>query len=297
MGYRLSLADDVATAVRAVARTQLAGAADAVERAARDGPDRAAAVHEARRRLKKARALLRLVRGPLGDAYAREDGALRAVAAALADARDADAQRAAVAGLAARYAGRLPTADFAAAATAVGADRPAAALDGAALTAALRDAAGRVDRWPLEGAAWADVRAGAARAYARGRRALDAVRADPDDVAAWHAWRKRVKDLWYHHRLLRDALPPVMAGYAAALHELSELLGDDHDLALLRARLTRGSAPPAGAGDDAALLALVDARRAGLRGAALRLGGRLYGERPKAFRRRIGSWLPGADGG
>ena len=39
-------------------------------------------------------------------------------------------------------------------------------------------------------------------------------RADPT-VEALHEWRKRVKDLWYHHTLLRELWPPVMRGRRA----------------------------------------------------------------------------------
>ena len=48
-----------------------------------------------------------------------------------------------------------------------------------------------------------------------------------------HEWRKRVKDLWYHCLLLQDAWKPVMSALADEAHELSDRLGDDHDLAVL----------------------------------------------------------------
>src|SRR5262245_3310108 len=88
MAYRLSFADDVASSVRSCAREQLAGAAEQLERA--DG-DPVKAVHEARKHLKKTRALLRLVRPALGrEAYRSENDALRDTGLALSGARDAD---------------------------------------------------------------------------------------------------------------------------------------------------------------------------------------------------------------
>ncbi len=45
-----------------------------------------------------------------------------------------------------------------------------------------------------------------------------------------HEWRKRVKDLWYHVTLLQDAWRPVMSALADEAHELSDRLGDEHDL-------------------------------------------------------------------
>src|ERR1700710_2227127 len=88
MAYRLSIADDVPSSVRTCACEQLAGAVEALERAEEDPVK---AVHEARKHLKKTRALLRLVRPALGkQAYRRENDALRAAGLALSGTRDAD---------------------------------------------------------------------------------------------------------------------------------------------------------------------------------------------------------------
>jgi hypothetical protein len=50
-----------------------------------------------------------------------------------------------------------------------------------------------------------------------------------------HEWRKRAKDLWYHHRLLKDAWPGPVKAFADEADQLGKLLGDDHDLATLSA--------------------------------------------------------------
>ena len=59
------------------------------------------------------------------------------------------------------------------------------------------------------------------------------------EMSDLHDWRKRVKDLWYHERLLAPTCGPTVRGHAKELDRLSDLLGDDHDLALLRHELTR----------------------------------------------------------
>jgi len=75
------------------------------------------------------------------------------------------------------------------------------------------------------------------------------------------------------------------------LHELTDRLGDDHDLAELRGTLS----PPEGGGGDPGLLTLleeIDRRRAELQLASRPLGQRVYSEKPKAFIRRIeGYWV------
>ncbi len=300
MAYRLSIAGDVPNSVRACAREQLAGAVEQLERA---GEDPVRAVHEARKHLKKTRALLRLVRPALGDkACRRENLALRDAGLALSGARDADVRAETAAKLAGYATGRLPADVFAqlhdalAAEAAAGrGDAGSEPTDFAAVIAELRAAELRIETWPLDAADWDTVVAGAARAYARGREAFAVARATPDPELL-HAWRKRAKDLWYHQRLLAPAWPAILCAQAEEAHRLSELLGDDHDLAVLAARLADETAPlpPAVDADRAALLTLIEQRSHELRAAATQLGHRIYAESPKAFTRRLARYVRAA---
>jgi CHAD domain-containing protein len=296
MAYRLSFAsdDDVPSSVRRCAREQLAGAAERLERAEEDP---VTAVHEARKHLKKTRALLRLARPALGrKAYRRENGALRDAGLALSGTRDADVRVATAAALADRAAGRVPVDVFDALRDALGAEAaggqgdPSATFTG--VIEALRAAELRVEAWPLERADWETVLAGVTRAYARGREAFAVVRATPEPELL-HAWRKRAKDLWYHQRLLAPAWRDVLGAQAEAAHALSELLGDDHDLAVLATRLADDAPPLAPAVDAqrAELRALVAHRSDELRADAVRLGRRVYAESPKAFSRRLARYV------
>ena len=99
-----------------------------------------------------------------------------------------------------------------------------------------------------------------------------------------HEWRKRVKDLWYESRLLADVCGPSIAGQAKDAHALADLLGDEHDLAILDQRLARGVPAPV---DVDGVRELIAHRRDELRAEALRIGARVYAEKPKAFRRRM----------
>lgn len=295
MAYRLSFADDVPSGVRACAREQLDGAIERLERAAADP---VTAVHEARKHLKKTRALLRLVRPALGRrAYRAEDDALRDAGLALSGARDADVLVATVAALAEHAAGRLSADVFAQLREALAAEAAAARSAGGgpdlpAVVETLRAARGRVEAWPLDDADWGAVLTGLARAYVRGRAAFALACGEPEPELL-HAWRKRAKDLWYQQRLLAPAWPAVIGAQAEEAHALTELLGDDHDLTVLAARLADDAAPLSPAVDAvrAELRALVAQRSAELRAAATRLGLRVYAESPKAFARRIGRWV------
>lgn len=288
MAYRLSIEDDVPSSVRTCAREQLARAAEQLERA---DEDPVKAVHEARKRLKKSRALLRLVRPALGkQAYRRENDLLRDAGLALSGTRDADVLVQTAGKLADHAAGRLPADIFdqlrdalaaeAAAARSAGDGEPVPELGSVIET--LRAAELRVEAWPLDGADWETVLVGIGRAYSRGRDAFAVARATPEPELL-HAWRKRAKDLWYHQRLIAPAWPDVLGAQAEAAHGLTELLGDDHDLAVLAARLSDETRPlpPTVDADRAALLALVEHRSHELRTAAADLGYRVYAESPK----------------
>jgi CHAD domain-containing protein len=297
MAYRLSVADDVSSSVRTCAREQLASAVERLEHAHEDPVE---AVHAARKHLKKARALLRLVRPALGrKAYRRENDALRDAGLALSGARDADVIVQTVGTLAEHAAGRLPAETFDQLSAALAAEA-AAARGGAGRSVpdlgqaieTLRSAALRVETWPLETADWETAIAGVAQAYARGREAFAVARATPD-AELLHTWRKRAKDLWYHQRLLAPAWPELLRAQAEQAHALTELLGDDHDLAVLTARLgdDRAQLPPVVDADRAALLALAEHRSHELRTAATQLGRRIYAESPKAFTRRLARYV------
>jgi CHAD domain-containing protein len=298
MAYRLSIVadEDVPTSVRACAREQLAGAIGQLERVGERPVD---AVHEARKHLKKTRALLRLVRPALGKhVYRRESGALRDAGLALSGARDADVLVATAAAIAEHAAGKLPADTFAQLRDALAAEAASGRGEGVpelpAVLAALREAEARVDAWPLDDCDWGTVVAGAARAYARGREAFAVARAEPTPEHL-HAWRKRAKDLWYHQRLLTPAWPNPLEALAEEAHVLTELLGDDHDLAVLAERLAAPAPlPPAVDAERAALLALVAQRSAELRVAATQLGQRVYAESPKAFSRRLARYVRAA---
>ena len=295
MHYKLNLGVEPSDALRACAREQLDDALSLLgdERAR----DPAKAVHEARKDLKKARAVLRLARPALrSKAYRRENGALRDAGRLMSAARDADVLVTTMEGLAERFVGQLPEAAFARLRERLTAEAEAsrAAADQTIVTtvvAALEDAAARVESWPLDDADPQTLTAGAARAYARGRAAMKRATAEPT-VENLHEWRKRVKYLWSHTRLLEDAWPvqPRMPGPGGAwpLRRARR----DHDLAVLADRLVghEGVASQAPVDDDA-VVELAEQRRAELKATAMRLGQRLYAEKPKAFKRRLRAYL------
>ena len=278
--FRLKQGEPVPEGIARIARGRIDHAIDALSDS---GADPEEAVHDARKDMKKLRALLRLVRGEIGEkVYRRESACFRDAARELAGVRDADVMLATLAALEERYADELP-------ADAVGDIRQALeahrirtaagtrAQAAKAAVAILKEARGRVADWPLERDGFEPMADGLRRTYRRGRRDWRASLSEPS-AENLHEWRKRVKDLWYHCSILQETWKPVMSALADEAHELSDRLGDDHDLAVL---LDWGAEP---------LEPVIARRRRELQDEAFAYGARLYADKPKALVRRVEHW-------
>jgi CHAD domain-containing protein len=263
---------------------------DGVERLRDADADPVEAVHESRKDLKKLRAALKLVRPALGEeVYDRENARFRAAGRELSDVRDAQVRADTLDALAERFADDPPPGGWwTVRALVVGDDEVdeselAAVRDRVAVQIEQGDVA--IDEWPLGEDGFELLRPGLKRAYSRGRKAFREARDDPADEPL-HEWRKRSKDLWYHLRLVRHAWPEVLKATADEAHELSDRLGDDHDLVALTAYL-ENEAPALTSAQREHLRGQIQARRAEIQGEAFAYGERLFAEKPKRFVARI----------
>ena len=89
-------------------------------------------------------------------------------------------------------------------------------------------------------------------------------------------------------RLIRDADSAMLGALADHAHDLSDHLGDDHDLALLRDEVQRRAVAFSDPEEQRHLLEQIDQRRGELQFAAISLGERIYSEKPKRFTERLG---------
>src|SRR5262249_28360080 len=124
----------------------------------------------------------------------------------------------------------------------------------------------------------------------QGRKAL--LRADSNGLSEdFHEWRKRVKDHWYHVRLLENLWTDIMKGYEKSLKHLETWLGDDHNLVLLQDLLTSHPERFGGQEEIDLCLELIADRQKELRKEAVGLGELVYKEKPRAFAQRMrGLW-------
>lgn len=256
-----------------------------------DGGDRHRAVHVVRKRGKKIRALLRLVRPAAPALYRRENAALRDAMRRIAADRDAGVAVVTYDDLLARFSEDGMAEELAPVRAAL-AQRRAGLLGEEldtrlhAIRTDLMAARERVGDWALEGDGFDVLGGGVAKTYGRARAGMEEAYADATSPA-FHAWRRRAKYHRYHLRLLQDAWPPVLEAHRRQVHELTDRLGDDHDLATLRQDLVAEPDRFAGERLVAALCGLLDRRRAELQAAAHGIGRRCFAEEPEHLVARL----------
>lgn len=291
MAYRMEEHEGLPQAVRRAGRELFD---DAIENLKAPAAKRAVGVHGARKDFKKLRALLALVAVAFDrDTLDAEDTTIRDAGRALSGARDADVMVGALDALRKRFGRVLEGTAFMAIRRVLMRERRAGIKQLAAGDVQLRDvlssleqARDRIDAWPLSQDDFNAIHRGVRRAYARGRSSLKLVRRAPTSDNA-HAWRKEVKELWYHVRFLESIWPRMMERFASELGILADALGEDHDLAVLRQTVLDRAAQDSRLDDAGALVALLDERRAELQVMALGLGDRLYAEKPATFITRM----------
>jgi CHAD domain-containing protein len=280
--------------LRRLARSQLRSAIDELTD---PYSDRAEAVHDSRLRLKKLRSLLRLVRISAPAAFQRENAALRDAARSLSTQRDRQAIVEALDKLLGHAErewdesdGHLRTLRALRSRFAESQPQESNGGDGERLIEQvadeLRAALGRLKGWVTEARDDRVVVAGFADTYRRARAAFEAVLAAPtaDNL---HEWRKQIKYHRYQTRLFQQAWPAMLEAHCEELKRLSDYLGDDHDLVLLRQAVPESDAVQPGDPTLAELCELIERRRRELQEEAIPLGRLLFAEKPKRLTRRF----------
>lgn len=296
MSYRIALDETPEEGIKRVICEQYDKALDALVDAG-DAPDAVdEAVHDARKKLKKVRAALRLARFAFGeDTYQRENVAARDLGRALSDARDAKARIETLDLLCEAYEAPLDDVPFPSVREALGARLEAVrdeSLGGGrtlgAVAEGVRAARRRISAAPFEGDDFEALAPGLAKTYRRGRKARRKAYGDPS-VGRFHAWRKRAKYHRYHVRLLAALWPPLMKPWLDEVHRLTDLLGDAHDMAVLVDGLD-GLDPD----ERKTLRGLAETHRRDLEAKARGLGAKLFADAPDALVDRMGCWWAAA---
>lgn len=299
MAYQLQTHEPIDDGVRRIAGELIDHARAQIEVTDRD---RHAAVHEVRKDCKRMRALLRLIRPQAPKLYQHENAFFRDAAASLSGIRDVEAALESYDALLDVFSDEVDRQELAPVRAALTRHKKhlsneIADLDDRLDTfgAQLRKAGERVSDWaipgddPARGSGDALVSGGLAKTYGRGRAAM-ATAYDAPSVESFHEWRKRAKYLRYQLELLRPAWPRLLQATRKEVKALGDLLGDEHDLAVLEAVLERALSDHDERGRHRVLAALMRQRREQLRDQAYWLGRRIYTEKAKSLRKRIASY-------
>jgi len=252
--------------VQGILRRLVAGVARDIDALPERMEDR---VHAIRVQMKKFRAVLRLAEPALKrGAFAKSDKLARGLKDHFGSARDDDVQAELLLDL-------LDKDEAAATAAALGLHcrNPGREPDTASARENCSALASLVDQFQLDELAGGEVVEAWLGSYRGSRRAMRACRKETGDDLIFHEWRKRVKTFLYQSA----TIGPPLDRFVPQADRLASVLGSQHDLAILTARL---AARLAGSNAERAALAKkkLVARR------ALVMGGRLFADKPSAVR-------------
>jgi CHAD domain-containing protein len=298
MAFQLHQDEPVADGLQRLARKQLRSARERLREAT---PPSDQAIHDARRSIKKVRAIVNLIDADQGRGLNGARKRLRFVNRTLSKLRDADVTLQTLTKLRKHHRGLLSEHTFARLRRQLSLHQ-----QGALLTAHDSGAWDHVDRelrklrrdasrWRPRHRQFGAIARGIRESYRKGRkalaRALESQRADD-----FHEWRKQIKALWYQLRLI-GGCSPVVRRDIQALDGAETALGEDHNLVVLREHL---SANPA-LRDLEEFRAAAERLQHTLRTRAIEHATSIYGSTPRAYSQRIKrawkSWKDGESAG
>jgi CHAD domain-containing protein len=286
MAFKLKLREPLPTGLKRVFSEEIDSALHCCQNPAKE---RGVTVHEVRKHLKKVRAAMRLAIGAVGKScHAQENRCVRDIGRLVSDLRDAQVRLQTFIQLRNKAAKNKQLFWRTEELLLLERESFSAAFGGWQRKAIpqLKHVKARLMNWPLDDLNWKQICGAVCKIYRRGQRALARAIDDPEPEK-FHAWRKRVKDVWYQLRILQPLNRTVLEEMARDAEVLGELLGSEHDLEFLRARLEKECGDEALADELAKIQKLITKRCKRLRRDALELGRRFYAEPSKAFAKRI----------
>ncbi|MGK6311834.1 CHAD domain-containing protein [Neorhizobium sp. DT-125] len=284
MAYRLRPAKPFTAEFRSVAESQLSHAIRLLEEQP-DGPHEA--VHDARKRFKRLRALYRLVQPDAREFRRRENDRIRDMAHTLSAVRDATALVETVNYLAGHAGSPEETAALAVASNALTERRDRIASEEhdlpakmAAAARTCREAIAALQDLDLDDNPHKTARR-LAKAWKKQRvKAHDALAACEAhaDAEGYHELRKCGQTYWMHLSLAGESWPSAMLAKQKQAKELVDLLGHEHDLSVLTGLVNEN---PELFGDSdtlALILGAIIARQQALRHEALEMAREVFAD-------------------
>ena len=295
MAYRYQLTQSFEEGTRRIALEQISLA----KRDLRGDQDLKAGVWRARKNVKRLRALLRLIQPSVKPSFFRkQDLRLRSVARRLGKARDIHAKLETLTGLENRYSVlddrqglRVIRAELERRKELAESKLTDGVLADAVAT--LMKAESKFQTIELGGRGFEIVAPGLETIYATGVKRLNQANKHRTSYA-YHELRKAVQYHWRHMQLLNEAWRDDGDARVAAARELSGVLGDDHDIAVLLDYVSAQLGDFSSKRERKMFFKLCASAQVELRAHARPLARRLFAETPDAFALRMAAYWKSA---
>ena len=112
---------------------------------------------------------------------------------------------------------------------------------------------------------------------------------DSDDVGAFIDWRKAVKFLRIELDFFKDGLSTEIEKWNRRLHELSDCLGEFQDLTMIQDQLEEGKKEIRNKKSLDEVVQMIKSRKKSLKKIAREIGREVFSQKPKAFTREFNS--------
>jgi CHAD domain-containing protein len=288
MAYRLRSQESVTHGLRRIAKKEVQAARDEMRRSA---PPSDEAVHEARKSVKKVRAIVELIEADGGKRLGNSRKRLRSVNRKLSRLRDADAMIEALTKLRSRNARLFSEHTFARVRRllwshkqdAMNAAEQEQMWESVART--LRKVRRQARRWQPVHGRFGTLARGIRTMHRRGRKSLRRARSS-QRAEDFHRWRKAIKALWYELRLI-EACDRTIQRDVDALHRAETLLGDEHNIVVLCAELSKDSSVCGETFDLSRLQSAAGRYQRDLRKKAIAIAGRIFNRTSRDYARGV----------
>jgi CHAD domain-containing protein len=284
MAFQVKPDESIAKGLRRLARRELAAASRQIRKA---DPADSAAVHEARKSIKKVRALIGVMDNDGAHGVSAGEKHLRQANRTLSALRDATAMIEIFDKIVGAHRTLLPPAVIAAVKRQLEShklevERDAKGRPWRDVRRQVQRTERRAGRWrPPSHAEFGALSPGLRATHRRGRKAMQrALRSEEADH--FHEWRKQIKTLRYGLRLIEDRGRGIQRD-AEALDRAQTLLGDEHNVEILCEHLSDMTALGRHASDLERFRDAASRYQSTLRRRALRAARRIYAPGSKAY--------------
>jgi CHAD domain-containing protein len=291
MGYVFMQQESIATNINRILSEEVRAALVALENPEENSGD---AIHSVRKRIKKIRALFRLVRSELKEKnFKRHNTFYRSIGQRLSSLRDATVMIKTLDKLRQAQPTKVSANVFTTLHKALLVQQQQAAnaffddptqLGG--VIQAFEQAAQQVEGLSKRHKGFRLMAPNLESIYKRARKALKLATHKPS-IDHLHELRKEVKTLWYHTRLLQPIWPGFLKAYEHEFGRLGEMLGDDHDLGILAQMIESDELIIRNRQTKEALLKGLQAERTQLQAQIYPLAHRLLAEKAGDFVKRF----------